>query len=73
MLRAMRARDIGGAVDTAHVEALEDDLVELGIRTAREEAVELHKEAKVHVLRAGLHSVLVPNIASAGSDVNTHC
>lgn len=43
----------GGTVDTGHAEALQDDLVEAGVGTARQETVQLDQEGKVDVLAAG--------------------
>lgn len=41
------------AVDFAHKEALEHDRVELGIRAAREEAIQLHQQLDVDVIALG--------------------
>ena len=62
----------GGAVGARHVEALEDDLVELGVGAAGEEPVELDDQPEVHILGLGLSPVLVADVAAASADVNTH-
>lgn len=48
------AQGHGRAVNLAHTETLEDDLVEAGASTAGQEAVELHKEVQVDVVTLGL-------------------
>ena len=40
----------GRSVDAGLEKALEDSLVEVGIRSAGEEAVELHEEEQIYVL-----------------------
>lgn len=61
----------GGAVDAAHVHALEDLLVELGLSAASKEGVQLHEESQVRVLGPRGGAVLVTDIAAAGDKVDT--
>ena len=57
------------AVDLAHEQALEHGLVEVRVGAARQEAVELHQELKVHVLRLGRLAVL-DLVAPASLDID---
>jgi len=40
----------GGTVDLGHKEAAQDNLVEIGVGTARQEAVQLHQELEVDIV-----------------------
>lgn len=59
----------GRAVVLAHVQTLKHDLVKLGVRTTREESVELDQEVQVHVLRLGRGTSLGADTASSGNDI----
>lgn len=57
------------AVVLTHVQTLKHDLVELGVRSASEKAVELHEQVEVDVLRLGRGTSLGANAASSGNNV----
>jgi len=50
-LSADSADTDGSAVGSGHIQSLEDDLVELAVRSSGEESVEFHEESQVRVLR----------------------
>lgn len=52
------------AVDTGHKQAAKYDFVERGIGTASEEAVELHKKLKVHIVAGGGEGMRIAGDAS---------
>jgi hypothetical protein len=58
------------AVDFAHEEALEHDRVELGIRAAREEAIQLHQQLDVDVFALGRRARRLL-VAPAGDQVDS--
>jgi len=57
------------AIILAHVQALEYNLVELGVSTTRQETVELNQEIQVHILGLRRLTPLAPNTASSGNNV----
>jgi len=62
----------GRPVGAGSEEAFEDDLVRLRVRPAREEAVQLHEQPKVKVLRDRRRAArLLGGLAAARLDVNT--
>lgn len=61
-----------GAVGLRKEKLPQDDLVELGIRTAGQEAVKLHKQTQVRVLRSRLLAVATASVGLA-EVVNSHC
>lgn len=69
-------RDAGdrhrGTVSLGEEELSQDDLVELGIRTASKEAVKLHKQAQVWVLRSRLLALATASVGLA-EVINSHC
>ncbi|MCV2423817.1 hypothetical protein LNV47_24860, partial [Paucibacter sp. DJ4R-1] len=60
----------GGLVNFREEEAAEDDLVELGIRTASEEAVKLYEEEQVRILALGGGPVALLDMVAV--EVDTH-
>jgi len=58
------------AVDLAHHQAAEDDLVELGVGTAAQESVELDEKSRVWVVRLGRLAVARSDVVLV--QVNTH-
>jgi hypothetical protein len=58
------------ALGAGHEEALEDDLVEVGVGAAGQEAVQLDQEADVGVLRRGLRALDRLEVLEA--EIDTH-
>lgn len=57
-----------GAVDLGHKKASEDDLVEAGIRAARQEAVQLHQELEVDIVTLGILAVSALDVVAVKID-----
>mmetsp|Transcript_14607 Transcript_14607/g.30444 ORF Transcript_14607/g.30444 Transcript_14607/m.30444 type:complete len:265 (+) Transcript_14607:194-988(+) len=62
----------GHAVGLAHTQALQHNLVELGVGTADQEAVQLGEQADVDILGLGGLAVLVARAATASDQIDTH-